>query len=482
MFDWFSSALRRKQEDDDAQQEGANAGSDGQEMQLEAENAQEAASGDYKNLYEEASECLLASMTIYGFADLRAVAATNEKLSSVLTIPQSRTDLLRTLLENEDEIKLAKLDTTMYMSALDKLAPNMLEVLNEPSNRKLHDPVEIVAFDDAKSAKELVYSITVDHFRKLIRITFRGSTTVTDWAYDADIRMEFMPNPLHYEQQTGIPHTIRQSSKIGLHAGFRNYLFSSTDEKVDNEAVPRSPIIESVLPAKVIRQGVHCKYDCILRHLKTQLALHPTYRIQCTGHSLGGALCTLLSFCLACELESIPNGPITCISYASPRVGNGNFGRAFFELERRGRLRNVRVANAEDAVTAMPDTHFTLSFLTHAMRRNFFLHTGACLQLHDTEDAKWVYPQVSQTKDGHFKDDWKHRTENMMTRARTLGHVVTGQADFMKWHSCEEYLERLQSAKDMLSEMSFDSVYESYFSMSTGGNVDTSDGGTDSSH
>lgn len=455
MLDWFSSALRRKQQNDESS----------------TTNTEESAtfveeSGEYKNLYEEASECLLASMTIYGFADIRAVAASNDKLETVLKIPQSRTDLLRTLLENEDEIKNANLDTTMYMSALDNLAPNMLEILNQPSNRNKADPVEIVVFDDEKSIKELVYSITVDHYRKLIRVAFRGSTTVTDWIHDADIRMETMENPLHkIETETGIAHTIRQSSKIGLHAGFRKYLFSPTDEKVDNVAVPRSPIIESVLPARVIKKGVHCKYDCILRHLKTQLALYPGYRIQCTGHSLGGALCTLLAFCLACELESIPNGPITCISYASPRVGNGNFGRAFHELERRGRLRNLRVANAEDAVTLMPDTTFSVSFLTHALRSNFFLHTGACLQLRNKEDAQMIYPQVSLTKDGHFKDDWKHRTENMVTRAKTIGSAVIGQSDFLKWHSCEEYLDRLQQTKSILSEMTFDTLYDQFFAV-----------------
>lgn len=456
MLDWFSSALRRKQQNETST---TNPEVSGGELFDDA-----VLSGEYQNLYEEASECLLASMTIYGFADIRSVAAANDKLQSVLQIPQSRTNLLRTLLENEDEIKKANMDTTMYMSALDRLAPNMLEILNQPSNRNKKDPVEIVAFDDEKSVKELVYSITVDHYRKRIRVAFRGSTTVTDWAHDADIRMEMMANPLHkIEHETGTPHTIRQSSKIGLHAGFRKYLFSLTEEKVDNEAVPRSPIIESILPAKVIKKGVHCKYDCILRHVKTQLALFPDYQIQCTGHSLGGALCTLLAFCLACELESIPNGPITCISYASPRVGNGNFGRAFHELERRGRLRNLRVANAEDAVTAMPDTTFSFSFLTHALRSNFFLHTGACLQLQNKDDAKWIYPQVSLTKDGHFKDDWKHRTENMVTRAKTIGSAVIGQSDFLKWHSCEEYLERLHRTKDMLSAMTFDSLYGVYF-------------------
>ena len=426
--------------------------------------------GGYNNLYEEMSECLLASMVIYGLADVRALAASNPNLSQLLELPQSRTDLLRAFVAKEEELKgMATLDTDMYMSALDTLAPDLRKFLAETDRE---DPVEIVAFDDDASSLELVYSVSLDHARKLIRVSLRGSTTVTDWLYDADIRMETADNPIRkLEESTGIPSTIRQSRHIGLHAGFRNYLFLPQEQDRSDAKVPRSPIIESVLPAKVTKKGDHCKYDCILREIKAQLDVHPDYTIQVTGHSLGGALATLLAFCLACELDNIPNGPVTCVSFASPRVGNGNFGRAFQELEHRGRLRNIRVANEEDVVTAIPDTTFSVSFLTHAMRSNFFLHTGACFQL-GAATATWVYPRVSRTKDGHFKDDWAHRTQNLAKKAVTLGRAVQGQTDFLKWHSCDEYLARLQREKDTLIPLVFPAVYTEYFSQMEEGEGD----------
>lgn len=467
MLGWFSfrKDIRVDEGDDDAStpttdEVNAVQGTSGPT----ATSSSEPFLGGYKNLYEETAECLLASMVIYGFADVRALAASSESesLSKLLELPQSRSQLLRAFVVHEEELK-AQMDTDVYMSALDTLAPDLRKVLAQESDRK--DPVEIVAFDDNASSLELVYSVTLDHDRRLIRVSFRGSTTVTDWLYDADIRMETADNPIRkMEESTGETSTIRQSRHIGLHAGFRGYLFLPQEQDRSDEKVPRSPIIESILPAKVIKKGDHCKYDVILRQIKAQLETYPNYTIQVTGHSLGGALATLLAFCLACELENIPQGPITCISFASPRVGNGNFGRAFQELEHRGRLRNIRVANAEDLVTAIPDTTFSVSFLTHAMRSNFFLHTGACLQLKTADQpAEWVYPPISRTKDGHFRDDWAQRTQNLAKKAGTFGRVVQGQVDFLKWHSCDEYLSRLQKEKDALSAMSFAQVYDEYY-------------------
>jgi hypothetical protein len=53
---------------------------------------------------------------------------------------------------------------------------------------------------------------------------------------------------------------------------------------------------------------------------------HPGYMIYTTGHSLGGALATLMAF-EAATMPEIPK-PVTCISVASPKVGNISFRHA----------------------------------------------------------------------------------------------------------------------------------------------------------
>ena len=77
------------------------------------------------------------------------------------------------------------------------------------------------------------------------------------------------------------------------------------------------------------RTDATSKFDQILEHLYDLLAKFPDYNIYVTGHSLGGALSTLLAFTLASLEDSRVNKPITCLTIASPRVGNLDLRRAF---------------------------------------------------------------------------------------------------------------------------------------------------------
>ena len=48
--------------------------------------------------------------------------------------------------------------------------------------------------------------------------------------------------------------------------------------------------------------------------------------------------------------------PVTCVSVASPRVGDSSFQQAFVSLESQGKLRHLRIAHAQDPVTMLPKT------------------------------------------------------------------------------------------------------------------------------
>jgi len=79
------------------------------------------------------------------------------------------------------------------------------------------------------------------------------------------------------------------------------------------------------------------------------LEANPSHKLYVTGHSLGAALSTVVSFKLSCE-ESIQK-PVMCINFASPRVGDAAF------------LEAVTVSSS-----SKPHTHKTIS-----QRRNEFL-------------------------------------------------------------------------------------------------------------
>jgi alpha-beta hydrolase superfamily lysophospholipase len=77
------------------------------------------------------------------------------------------------------------------------------------------------------------------------------------------------------------------------------------------------------------RTDATSKFDQIMENLHKLLAKYPDYKIYVTGHSLGGALSTLLAFKLAALEDERINKPITCLTIASPRVGNLDLRRAF---------------------------------------------------------------------------------------------------------------------------------------------------------
>jgi len=70
------------------------------------------------------------------------------------------------------------------------------------------------------------------------------------------------------------------------------------------------------------------KFDEIMGIVVPLLTKYPDFKLYVTGHSLGGALSTLFAFKAASSGLPIQK-PITCISVASPKVGDNSFRKAF---------------------------------------------------------------------------------------------------------------------------------------------------------
>jgi triacylglycerol lipase len=64
-----------------------------------------------------------------------------------------------------------------------------------------------------------------------------------------------------------------------------------------------------------------------MEDVSTLIEANPEYSLYTTGHSLGGALSTLFAFEVAANDRILK--PVTCITIASPKVGNLAFRRAF---------------------------------------------------------------------------------------------------------------------------------------------------------
>lgn len=198
------------------------------------------------------------------------------------------------------------------------------EIIGELSTSSPHGRVvEFYSIDKT----DLQVGITISETHKRICVVFRGSESKYDWYYD----LSFMKRQLHDD--------------VYVHSGFYNQLH--TDGACDT------------LKSKL--------FELIKKY--------PDYSVYITGHSLGGALCTLFGYELSCELQN----PITVVSFASPRVGNPAFRKAF---DNTSHLSHYRVSNEHDIVTAAPminyqhvGTNISLKEDTYEIFQNYSYNT-----------------------------------------------------------------------------------------------------------
>jgi predicted lipase len=178
-------------------------------------------------------------------------------------------------------------------------------------------PLTVVEFDDKHQQNEMVYGVTKDDVHKRITLVFRG--TENQLAFSSN----WSTNAYIFKEKAIVPEAVKAAAPGGiwLHNGFYNYVFNKTKDTTD--------------------QTEFRKYDEVLEDVKSLMADHPGYKLYVTGHSLGAALASLVAFYLACE-DDIPK-PVTCLNFASPRIGDPGFRDAVRSLEERKMLRMLRV-------------------------------------------------------------------------------------------------------------------------------------------
>jgi predicted lipase len=178
-------------------------------------------------------------------------------------------------------------------------------------------PLTVEEFDDKHQQHEMVYGVTKDDFQKRITLVFRG--TENELAF----KTNWSTNVYTFKEKAIVPEAAKAAAPGGIwfHNGFYNYVFNKTKDATDNAEFR--------------------KYDEVLEDVKTLMADHPGYKLYVTGHSLGAALSSLVAFYLACE-DDIPK-PVTCLNFASPRIGDSGFRDAVQSLEQRKALRMLRV-------------------------------------------------------------------------------------------------------------------------------------------
>mmetsp|Transcript_29389 Transcript_29389/g.43579 ORF Transcript_29389/g.43579 Transcript_29389/m.43579 type:complete len:445 (-) Transcript_29389:314-1648(-) len=367
---------------------------------------------EYPTLYEEADDMLDYSAMMYSIAELRSMAKNYPELfedpAEILKEQVTMREFDAILETNWDVLKKNATENTLDTldDALDTIVAR--QNLDSTGHRAIMEE-----FNDDNSKRELVYGIFTDHALDRVVVAFRGSTTMMDFKKDAQVWMEHMPNPYHKKGKG-------QKEKIGIHNGFHDYLLyeSTTGVIRDSDG------------------GVKNKYEIILDQVTAILKKNPGYKLYATGHSLGAALSSLFAF-LASARDDVPK-PVTCISIASPYVGDRRFRRAFRLAEAKGNIRYLRVANNRDIVSIVP----FMSFL----RLRAYKHVGVQLKL-----ARKKYSLTYPKRNAIF---W-----NPLKRVWTNSLVANLSIKYLKNHGCSEYNARLEVGKKDLEDIFLNDLY-----------------------
>ena len=203
-----------------------------------------------------------------------------------------------TLSEDEDiETFTNKLDPLM----LQNMSSERIDILRKI--RTYSPKGKVMMFID-DPITDLQVGITKSDAKKRLIVVFRGTESRSDWMYDFRICKRNL---------------IEFGHGISVHSGFYKQLYDNDNcEKIISK-------LEEILSD----------------------AEYKDYEIYCTGHSLGGALCTLFGYILSHRIKN----KVRVISFASPRVGNYQF-KTYFEAKEN--LYHYRITNNRDIVTATP--------------------------------------------------------------------------------------------------------------------------------
>lgn len=156
--------------------------------------------------------------------------------------------------------------------------------------------IEVVWFGD-RHPNDVVYSICCNRKQKRVSVVFRGTVNSHNWLMNMKFSMAEHVNPIA-EDYYG------RTSFFGLHTGFSLYL--SRQRKDDSNTK-----IEEIF--------------LMIDQIGRAIAPDGDYELSITGHSLGGALATLLSFYAATSSMFDNLKTIRVFSFAAPRVGDQRY-------------------------------------------------------------------------------------------------------------------------------------------------------------
>ena len=406
------------------------------------------------NLFVETLEPTILSILVFAMADLRQIVREKQRARSddvrvmesisdgVLQLPMSAQQV-EPIIRRNKELLISKLRPSQLLTIKHILTDDFL--LKNVDLDVKH--ITIHHFGDDNADNECVYGILTNSEKKQVQLAFRGSITMQDWRTDAKAVSADLPNPL-YDPDTAEDDADAQPETLGVHLGFRDYLYDATARDLSfSTARRRSTSDGSTVDRNDATTTKRNKIAMILDQISDLLDAHPGYTLLLTGHSLGGALAQLTSLEAAVRFTSSTGDgarpPVTCVSIASPRVGDRYFRGAIQCLERQQRLRCLAVRNVFDLVPILPNRLFR----GDCCRPNHFCQAGMQLVL----------------KKRSFRIKYRDNDTLWIEFNRELKKfliVFVCWPRMCKQHNYQTYLHRLVAQKRTLSKAYLNDFYE----------------------
>jgi len=270
---------------------------------------------------------------------------------------------------------------------------------------------------------EIVYAIVISDKHQSITVVFRGSANANDWITNMQCNSTVCYFP-GYTTERGDSSTVTKQSFGRVHEGFYKYLFGKTDEGLNGNTKSKGEEIMGRLTSLVSGEK-------------------KGYKIIFTGHSLGGALSTLMAV-RATALDDFADTTILNVSIASPFVGDQEFRDEFYKLEQLNKIRHLRITNYEDAVPLIPACTFPGS--------NFhtYKHTGMHIKLYNRSLLRPYHHHIMYPK----KDSFVHSVRNALH-----SNLFNGLNINIMNHLPTEYSTRIENAKEELEKLSLSKLY-----------------------
>ncbi|ODV93039.1 hypothetical protein PACTADRAFT_21396, partial [Pachysolen tannophilus NRRL Y-2460] len=236
----------------------------------------------------------------------------------------------------EELVDLAKICSISYCTSTNELYPgDFVDAcpLKECVNGNHKNSKIIKVFQPPEEQKGPSGFIGINHEKKKIYIVFRGSETNSDWLSNLDIK------PTKY-----IPHVIQ------------NY-------KVDKKNIEFN--CENCLVHRGFYKSLSFFFEDSYSDVQKISQQYPNYQLVITGHSLGGALATLM----AVEYKLLGFNPLA-VTFGSPKVAVNNamskaidnFLKTLFNYNNLSNIGNLesglyRVIHKGDFVPLLPPSY-----------------------------------------------------------------------------------------------------------------------------